>query len=52
MKDNENAGNTLMDGYSSSCSFPSDRWYATWFLMVREIFPHEVGSPEEWLRSP
>jgi hypothetical protein len=25
-----------------------DMWYATWFLTVREIFPHEFGSPEEW----
>jgi hypothetical protein len=29
-----------------------DRWYATWFITVMEIFPHEFGSPEEWLRSP
>jgi hypothetical protein len=28
-----------------------DRWYATWFLVVREIYAHEVGSPKEWLRN-
>jgi hypothetical protein len=28
------------------------RWYAMWFLTVEELCPHEVESPEEWLRSP
>jgi hypothetical protein len=51
MKENVNAGNTLIHGYSSSFVF-NDRWHSTWFLTVREIFPHEVGSPKEWLRSP
>jgi hypothetical protein len=32
--------------------FPNGRWYTTWFLMVEELFPLELGSPEEWLRSP
>jgi hypothetical protein len=51
MKDNVNAGKTLIDGYS--LSFVSgDRWYAMWFLMVREIWPCEVRSPKEWSRSP
>jgi len=29
-----------------------DRWYATWTLTVDELWPHEVVSPEEWLRIP
>jgi hypothetical protein len=29
-----------------------DRWYTTWFLMIEELWISEVGSPEEWLRSP
>jgi hypothetical protein len=29
-----------------------DRWYATWFLTVEELWPCEVRSPEEWSRSP
>jgi hypothetical protein len=33
-------------------SISVDIWNATWFLIVREILPHEVGIPEEWLRSP
>jgi hypothetical protein len=28
------------------------RWYVTWFLTVKEIFPLEDGSPEVWLRIP
>jgi hypothetical protein len=37
---------------SSRHVISNGRWYATWFLMVEELWPHEVGSPEEWLRSP
>jgi hypothetical protein len=29
-----------------------DRWHIVCFLTVREIFPHEVGSPKQWSRSP
>jgi hypothetical protein len=34
------------------CFVSGDMWYAMWFLMVREIWPCEVGSPKEWSRSP
>jgi len=34
------------------CTISSDRWYAMWFLTVREIWPCEFGSPEEWSISP
>jgi hypothetical protein len=29
-----------------------DRWYSTWFFVVRTIFPLEVRSLKEWLRNP
>jgi hypothetical protein len=29
-----------------------DRWYATWFLTVEELWPCEVKIPKEWLRHP
>jgi hypothetical protein len=28
------------------------RCYAMWFLTIEELLPLEVGSPEEWLKSP
>jgi hypothetical protein len=32
----------------SACrSISSDIWYATWFLMVREIWPCEHGEPSK-----
>jgi hypothetical protein len=34
--------------YSPRHVISGDIWYAMWFLTVGEIFPHEVGSPEEW----